>query len=98
MIPQYLRISENFSTNPTAFMPVLGIISSNLPNRKEMLMTKIQRLRDPEQLQLFEPPKRLPAWRDLPTKIRRRVTDVLARMFDEHFRGAQHNSKGGRDV
>jgi len=46
-------------------------------------MKEVERFRRPEQLQLFEPPRQIPLWRDLPTDIRRRVTELLARMFED---------------
>lgn len=93
-----LPISDDFLTKPSVFSAILWIISSNPANRKEMLMRKIDRFRRPQQLQLFEPARCLPEWRNLPAETRRRLTELLARMFEEHVRVLEQDGTGGRDV
>ena len=63
-------------------------------------MKESERFRRPEQLQFFDPPKSVPAWKDLPPKTRRRVTRLLARMFEQyvHLRVVEGHRRGGPDV
>jgi hypothetical protein len=49
-------------------------------------MKPVERFRLPRQLDLFEPPRRLPVWSDLPKETRRRVTEQLARLLEGYIR------------
>ncbi|MCK4305779.1 MAG: hypothetical protein KAY24_16195 [Candidatus Eisenbacteria sp.] len=46
-----------------------------------------------DQLGLFRPPPRTPAWRTLPREIKQRTTTLLAQMLREH-RAERLASKG----
>jgi len=49
-------------------------------------MQDVDRFRRPQQLCLFEPPKILPTWRNLPLDTRRKVTQLLAKLLEDYSR------------
>ncbi len=53
-----------------------------LDARKELGMHDIRI--PPEQLQLFQPARVVPAWNQLPPNVRKEITKHLSRMFREH--------------
>ena len=50
--------------------------------RKELGMHNV--LIPPEQLQLFQPPRVVPVWNQLPSDVREEVKKHLSRMLREH--------------
>lgn len=61
-------------------------------------MKTIDRFRRPQQLDIFEPPRILPSWRELPPETRKTVTKLLARMFQSYSRSRESEGrKGGGD-
>ena len=62
-------------------------------------MKKIDRFRRPEQLLLFDPPKRRPVWTDLPQRVTERALELLVTMLEDHVQERTARKKGGeRDV
>ena len=48
-----------------------------------------------EQLHLFHPPRRLPAWEDLPAVSRQTVTRLLAHILQEHHKRVDSQDEEG---
>jgi len=47
-------------------------------------MSNAGRYRRPEQLFLYQPPRILPVWENLPPQIRQTVTKLLVKMLRDH--------------
>jgi hypothetical protein len=48
------------------------------------------------QLELFQPPRVRPHWRDLPADLRQTVTQILAKiLLEHHARKARQKGEGG---
>lgn len=58
-------------------------------------MPKTPRSVEPEQLEMFHPPRRTPAWPTLPGEIRKRVVELVARMMQEHRANANRIAQRG---
>jgi hypothetical protein len=43
------------------------------------------RFRQPEQLNLYHPPRRLPRWKELPSEVQQNVIGLLVQMFCDHY-------------
>ncbi len=52
---------------------------------KEVLIKTQDRFRQPEQLNLYHPPRRLPQWKELPSEDQQNVIDLMVQMFCDHY-------------
>jgi hypothetical protein len=43
------------------------------------------RFRQPEQLNLYHPPRRLPRWKQLPSEVQQNVIGLLVQMLSDHY-------------
>ena len=61
-------------------------------------MQTSRRRRLPEQMILFDPPRKLPRWESLPSGVRRGGVVLMARMLREHLvRRPVGDEEGGAD-
>ncbi len=58
-------------------------------------MTTQNRFRQPEQLNLYHPPRRLPQWKNLPSEVQHNVIGLLVQMLCDYYLRIHSTAKHG---
>jgi hypothetical protein len=53
------------------------------------------RFRQPQQLNLYHPPRRLPRWKQLPSTVKQDVMGLLVQMLCDHYLRVHRTAKHG---